>query len=183
MNITFKLLSYNRENWRDMDKPKDVARQDYDKSQQQPSTMYFVEKAMDEVRNFNKQFNDGCSEVLGKYSGGEATQMHHIFPRREFAEIAAFVENIIALTPTQHCTLAHPRNNTFKIDSDFQYSCLLAKNETVRKNILLGYGTSDFYSFDKLAFVLDVGFASDYFQRIPQNDFAAVRNGIDARFR
>ena len=108
------MLSYNRENWRDMNKPKDVARQDYGRSKPQPSTMYFAAKAMDEVKKFNKQFNDGHSEVLGKHSGGEATQMHHIFPRSEFAEIAAFVEN----------------------------------------------GTSGFYSFDKLAFVLDVGFAS-----------------------
>ncbi|MBQ7188054.1 MAG: hypothetical protein IJR99_01420, partial [Kiritimatiellae bacterium] len=130
----------------------------------------------------NKQFNDGHSEVLGKHSGGEATQMHHIFPRSVFFEIAAFVENIIALTPTQHLTLAHPCNNTSKVDLDFQYSCLLAKNETIRKNIMLSYGTPGFYSFDKLAFVLDVGFGTDYFQRIPQNDFAAVRSGIDAQF-
>ena len=182
MNITFNLLSYNKENWRDMNKPKDVARQDYGKPNPQPSAMYFAAKAMDEVKKFNRQFNDGYSEVLGKHSGGEATQMHHIFPRSEFGEIAAFVENIIALTPTQHFTLAHPGNNTSKVDYDFQHSCLLAKNETVRKNVLLGYGTQGFYSFDKLAFVLDVGFGDDYFQNIPQNDFASVRSGIDARF-
>ena len=182
VNITFNLLSYNRENWRDINKPKDVARQDYGKAKPQPSNAYFASKAMDEVKKFNKQFNDGHSEVLGKYSGGEATQMHHIFPRSEFDEIAAFVENIIALTPTQHYTLAHPGNNTSKVDPDFQYSCLLSKNETVRKNVLLNYGVPGFYSFDKLAFVLDVGFDADYFQRIPQNDFAAVRSGIAARF-
>ncbi len=182
VNITFNLLSYNRENWRDMNKPKDVARQDYGKSNPQPSTMYFAAKAMDEVKKFNKQFNDGHSEVLGKHSGGEATQMHHIFPRSEFSEIAAFVENIIALTPTQHFTLAHPSNNTSKVDAEFQYMCLLAKNETVRKNVMLSYGTTGFYSFDKLAFVLDVGFATDHFQNIPQNDFTSIRSGIDAQF-
>ena len=66
VNITFNLLSYNRGNWRDVNKPKDVARQDYGKSNPQPSTMYFAAKAMDEVKKFNKQFNDGHSEVLGK---------------------------------------------------------------------------------------------------------------------
>ena len=182
VNITFNLLSYNRENWRDINKPKDVARQDYGKAKPQPSNAYFAAKAMDEVKKFNKQFNDGHSEVLGKHSGGEATQMHHIFPRSEFDEIAAFVENIIALTPSQHYTLAHPGNNTSKVDPDYQYTCLLAKNETVRKNVMLSYGTPGFYAFDKLAFVLDVGFGADYFQRIPQNDFAAVRSGIDAQF-
>lgn len=108
--------------------------------------------------------------------------MHHIFPRSGFQEISAFVENIIALTPTQHFTMAHPNNNTSRVDADFQYSCLLSKNETVRKNVMMGFGTPGFYSFDKLAFVLDVGFDVDYFQSIPQNDFASLRNGIDARF-
>ncbi len=182
MTITFNLLSYNRANWRDMDKPKDVARRDYGKANQQSSSAYFTEKAMDEVKKFNKQFNGGHSEVLGKHSGGEATQMHHIFPRSEFPEIAAFVENVIPLTPTQHFTLAHPNNNTARVDAEFQYCCLLAKNETVRKNVMLGYGTPGFYSFDKFAFVLDVGFGTDHFRNIPQNDFTSVRCGIAARF-
>lgn len=108
--------------------------------------------------------------------------MHHIFPRSEFSEIAAFVENIIPLTPTQHFTLAHPNNNTARVDAEFQYCCLLAKNETVRKNVMLGCGTPGFYSFDKFAFVLDVGFGTDHFRNIPQNDFTFVRCGIDARF-
>lgn len=180
--ITFNALSYNRENWRDTDKPKHVARRDYGKGGAPSSAQYFVEKAMDEVKRFNRQFNDGRSEVLGRHSGGEATQMHHIFPRSEFAEIAAFAENVIALTPTQHFTLAHPGNNTSKVDPGFQYECLLAKNETVRKNVTLGYGTLGFYSFDKLAFVLDVGFGTDHFQGIPKDDFASVRRGIDAHF-
>ena len=180
--ITFNALSYNRENGRDVNKPKHVARRDYDKGKQPSFASYFAAKAMDEVKAFNRQFNDGHSEVLGRHSGGEATQMHHIFPRSEFAEIAAFVENIIALTPTQHLALAHPKNNTSRVDPGFQYECLLAKNETVRKNVLLGYGTPGFYTFDKLAFVLDTGFDTDHFQNIPTNDFTSVRRGIDAHF-
>ena len=182
VNITFTSLSYNRENWRDVNKPKDVARRDYGNASQQPSAAYFTSKAMEEVREFNKANNDGHSEVLGKHSGGEATQMHHIFPRSDFPGIASFVENIVALTPTQHFTLAHPGNNTSKISPEFQYSCLLSKNETIRKNIMLGFGKPDFYSFSKFAFVLDVGFATDYFQNIPNNDFSSVRSGIDAQY-
>ena len=108
--------------------------------------------------------------------------MHHIFPRSDFPGIASFVENIVALTPTQHFTLAHPGNNTAKVSPEFQYSCLLAKNETIRKNIMFGFGKPDFYSFSKFAFVLDVGFATDYFQNIPQNDFSSLRSGIDAQY-
>ena len=97
-------------------------------------------------------------------------------------DVLAFVENIIALTPTQHFTLAHPNDNTSKVDADFQHMSLLAKNETVHKNVMLSYGTPGFYSFDKLAFVLDVGFGTEHFQSIPQNDFTAIRSGITAQF-
>ena len=31
--------------------------------------------------------------------------MHHIFPANEFPSIADYLENLIALTPTQHFTL------------------------------------------------------------------------------
>ncbi len=127
MNMTFSLLNYNRGNWRDMSKPKDVARCDYAKERPQPSEAYFTAKAMDEVKSFNKEFNGGRSEVLGKHSCGEATQMHHVFPRSEFPDIAVFAENIIALTPTQHFTLAHPTTTRQRSIRSFSISASLRR--------------------------------------------------------
>ena len=124
--MTFDALRYNRENWRDVGKEKSVSRQNRRNRSSVLEEPYFVSKAKKEVSEFNKAFNDGKSEVLGPNSRGLATQMHHIFPRHGFPDLANLVENIIALTPSQHLTLAHPGNQTLKIDPDFQYSCLLA---------------------------------------------------------
>lgn len=180
-DITFSMLSYNQSNWRDADKPKNVARSDFAKSvSPSPAATYFVTKAKDEVRKFNQQFNSGHSEVIGKGSGGEATQMHHIFPQHEYSDLAAFVENIIAITPTQHYTMAHPGNNTSKIDKEFQLISLLAKSESIKKNILLGWGTPNFYSFNKFTFMLDEGMQCDYFGNLDENDFTAVYDGISS---
>ena len=108
--------------------------------------------------------------------------MHHMFPQNEFPGLAAFAENIIALTPTQHLALAHPRNNTAGIDKDYQLTCLTAKSESIRKNILDQVGTPGFYSFGKFMFMLDEGFSCDYFGHIDENDFSEVRTGINSRF-
>jgi hypothetical protein len=67
------------------------------------------------------------SEVHDQWSIGEATQVHHIFPKAMFPEIAHYIENLIKLTATQHKTMAHPNNNTHEINKDYQLTCLLAK--------------------------------------------------------
>jgi len=182
-DITFSMLSYNRLNWRDEDKPKNIARSAFaQNAAQEPASAYFATKAKDEVRKFNQAFNGNRSEVLGKNSNGEATQMHHIFPQHEFSDLSAFVENIIAITPTQHFTMAHPGNNTSKIDKDFQLVCLLSKNENIKKNVLLGWGTPNFYSFNKFTFMLDEGLHCDYFGHVAENDFTAITDGIGSHF-
>ena len=136
---------------------------------------------MAEVKEFNRVFNGGRSEVVGSQSSGVATQMHHIFPKNAFPDISAFVENIIPLTASQHYFLAHPENKTSEIDKGFQHSCLLTRNDTIKQNVLNHYGPPGFYSFSKFAFVLDIGFATDYFENLPENDFTAIREGIDAK--
>ena len=179
--ITFDSLRYNRENWRDVGKEKNVSRRDRETAEKKHHESYFTTKAMTEVKGFNQSFNGGQSEVLGPQSSGPATQMHHIFPKNSFPDISAFVENIIPLTASQHFSLAHPGNRTSRIDPEFQYCCLLARNDTIKRNILEHYGPPGFYSFSKFAFVLDIGFGIDYFQHIPENDFSAIRSGIDAK--
>ena len=180
--ITFDMLKYNHVNWRDVRKAKNVARKDALAVADLRAEDYFVAKAKNEVRRFNEEYNSGLSEVLGRHSSGEATHMHHIFPQSSYTALAAFVENIIALTPSQHLSLAHPSGHTAKTSPDFQYDCLLSKNETIRKNVLNGFGPAGFYSFDKFAFALDVGLETDYFSHLPQNDFTSVRSGIDSHF-
>ena len=45
----------------------------------------------------------------------KAAHMHHIFPESIFPEICYYLENIIALTPTQHLNYAHPNGRHKKL--------------------------------------------------------------------
>jgi hypothetical protein len=118
--------------------------------------------------------------VVDRFSvGNVATHMHHIFPKNQFPEIADYIENIIALTSGQHLQLAHPNGDTSVIDSGFQYTCLICKTESIRKNILDNHGEPIIYKFDDFMHVLDVGLSTDYFGYLPSCEFNLVLNGIE----
>ena len=181
--ITFTLLRYNQENWRDVGKPKGMTRQEYasGKPKADVSESYVVKKATKEVRNFNDTYCGGLSEVMGPHHAGKATHMHHMFMAAHYPVLADFPENIIALTPGQHLGLAHPNGDTSLIDATYQYQCLLSKSQTIERNVLGHCGPVGFYDFNKFVFVLGTGLASPDFDRIPENDFTELRNQIDAR--
>ena len=87
--------------------------------------------------------------------------MHHIFPENEFKEISGYVENIIALTGSQHFGEAHPNGNTRIVDKAFQQICLIAKADHIKSNIL--DGKEIIYSFENFIFVLTIGLDDDRF--------------------
>ena len=131
-------LMYNRVNWRDKDKNKSVARQaagsDSDGEMASKAyNNYLVQKAISIIKNKYRQ-----SEVNDQWATGDATQVHHIFPKNQFPGIAHYVENLVKLTPTQHFTKAHPKNSTTKIDKDYQLVCLIAKSDSIEKSIEAG---------------------------------------------
>lgn len=156
LNIyTFSDLMYNRKNWRDMNKDKSISRQesaveDTDNSRQEAYNEYYVQKAIAQIKKIQKE-----SEVHDKWSQGEATQVHHIFPKSQFPEIAHYLENLILLTATQHYTKAHPNNHTQEINRDYQLTCLLAKADTIDKS-LRKYGER-YYRKESFLYVIQVG--------------------------
>jgi len=75
------------------------------------------------------------SEVKDQWANGEATQIHHIFPKSKFPQLAHYLENLIKLTATQHYTKAHPNNKTDSINTDYQLVCLLAKSDSIEKSL------------------------------------------------
>lgn len=182
--ITLEDIKYNRTNFRDKDKDKNVSRQQalvIDKVQEDIYD-YNVEKAKRRLRKFNDKFNGARSEILDSMAiGQQATHMHHIFPKHEFPVIADYVENLIALTAGQHLQKAHPAGNTQVIDRDYQYICLISKTESIRKNLVDGIG-EPLYDFFLFMFVLDTGLRTDYFEALPENDFVQVASGIDINF-
>jgi len=184
--ITYNKIMYNQTNWRDdySGKDKNIARGDFVPS---PSSeqmyQYRVSKAAKYLRQFNDKYNGAKSEVLDKFSVGEiATHMHHIFPKNQFQEIADFIENIIALTSGQHLQCAHPNGNTSEIDQSYQYTCLIGKTESIRKNILESNGVPIIYNFESFMYVLGVGLHTDDFEHLPECDFSSVLVGIEINY-
>ncbi len=152
-------LMYNKKNWRDMDKDKTVTRQEAlspEKMEQQEAiNTYYVQKAIALIRKIHSG-----SEVHDNWSNGEATQVHHIFPKSQFPQIAHYVENLILLTATQHNTKAHPNNKTQLINKDYQLVCLLAKADSI-ENSLKQFGDK-YYRKESFVFVINTGLTTDF---------------------
>lgn len=133
--FTFSDLMYNRKNWRDAKKQKSLTRQQAaalipEEDLTMISRAYLVQKAKGLVRRLHAE-----SEVRDQWANGDATQVHHIFPEKDFPQIAHFPENLICLTATQHFTKAHPNNNTQSVNRDYQMTCLLSKADSIERSI------------------------------------------------
>lgn len=129
-------LMYNRKNWRDLKKDKAISRQEKNNlngAANQNNVAYQeyqIQKAMNLIKKIQIE-----SEVKDQWSNGDATQVHHIFPKSKFPQLSHYFENLIKLTPTQHFTKAHPNNKTDAINIDYQLICLLAKCNTIEASL------------------------------------------------
>ena len=153
--FTFSDLMYNRKNWRDLNKEKTITRQEaiedsIDLEQQEAYNNYYVQKAIAQIRKLHTE-----SEVHDQWRQGDATQVHHIFPKSKYPEIAHYLENLILLTATQHYTKAHPNNRTQEINRDYQLTCLLAKADTIDKS--LRKNGERYYRKESFLFVIQIG--------------------------
>lgn len=160
-------LMYNRKNWRDMDKDKTITRQEAmtpEKIEKQEAiNTYYVQKAIALIRKIHT-----VSEVNDSWGNGEATQVHHIFPKSQFPQIAHYVENLILLTATQHNTKAHPNNKTQQVNKDYQLVCLLAKADSIEKS-LLRYGEK-YYRKESFVYVINIGLTAEFSTGLSFND-------------
>lgn len=156
--FSFSDLMYNRKNWRDLNKEKTITRQEAeqatDKEQQEVYNAYYIQKAMNLLRKIQVE-----SEIHDMFCNGEATQIHHIFPKSDYPQIAHYIENLIKLTATQHYTKAHPNNKTQQINKDYQLTCLLAKADTIEKS-LRQYGDR-YYRKESFIYIIKIGLSQD----------------------
>lgn len=184
--ITQDMILYNQRNWRDVlsEKPKEMTRVDYEVTLPKPDenymTTYRINRAKRNLRRFNDYYRKAQTELHDeRHMVDPATQMHHIFPANEFPSIADYVENLIALTPTQHFTYAHPNNNTQYIDRVYQYLCLIAKTGSIRDNLLQKNNEPKIYDFYLYQTVLSTGLESDEFYEVDEMDFDALLARIE----
>ena len=182
--ITYDMLMYNRDNFRDIyaDKPKDVARKDFLASHHivinEAYFTYQSQKAKSRLRKFNDKYRNGVSEMPNDTE--KATHIHHIFPVSEYPEISFYLENLIALTPNQHLNHAHPNGNTTLIDRDYQHDCLIVKVDIIKDN--LENAEVKIYSFEDLLQVLYVGFGEKSFLLIDSNDYDGIKTKIELEY-
>ena len=108
--------------------------------------------------------------------------MHHIFPSSDFPTIADYLENLIALTPTQHYSYAHPNNNTKYVDLDYQYLCLIEKTGTIRDNLLGRTEGPVIYDFNSYQTVLNTGLNTEEFYEVHEMDFAEILARLEKYF-
>ena len=155
--IGYDELMYNRKNWRDVSKKKEETRSKYEERRRE------LERKRDAFGKFSeakakrlvKERHYPSSEVKDTYSHGNATQVHHIFPKSDFPTIDSHLENLILLTPNQHSLKAHPDNNTRQIDLNYQKICLKSKLTSIKMSVEdLKDG---FYSKEDFIFVLNEG--------------------------
>lgn len=184
--ITQDMIMYNQRNWRDIlsEKPKDMTRVDYEITLPKPNddymTTYRINRAKRNLRRFNDLYRDGKTELFDeRHIMDPATQIHHIFPSNEFPMIADYLENLIALTPTQHYSYAHPNNNTQYVDKDYQYLCLIAKTGAIRDNLIGNMDKPIIYDFYLYQNVLNTGLNTEEFFEVQEMDFNGLLNRLE----
>lgn len=184
--ITQDMIMYNQRNWRDIlsEKPKDMTRGDYEVTLPRPDddymTTYRINRAKRNLRRFNDLYRDGKTELFDeRHIMDPATQIHHIFPSNEFPRIADYLENLIALTPTQHYSYAHPNNNTQYVDKDYQYLCLIAKTGAIRDNLIGNTDKPIIYDFYLYQNVLNTGLNTEEFFEVQEMDFNGLLNRLE----
>lgn len=184
--ITQDMIMYNQRNWRDIlsKKPKNITRVDYEttlpKLDEDYMTTYRINRAKRNLRKFNDLYRNGRTEVYDeRHIKDPATQIHHIFAISDYPNIADYLENLIALTPTQHFTYAHPNNNTQYIDKKYQYMCLLSKTGTIRDNLLQTNNEPIIYDFYLYQKVLNTGLETEEFFEVDEMDFGGLLNRIE----
>jgi hypothetical protein len=167
-------LMYNRPNWRDIGKHKNVSRNEAVEeheslmmNQSEAYSEYVIQKAMSMIRKMYRE-----SEVRDQWANGEATQVHHIFSKSEFPQLAHYPENLIKLTPTQHFTKAHPGNKTDTINKDYQLVCLLAKADTIEKSMQKG---EFYYRPESFVHTINTGLSTNL---IYNGNFKNIKNEL-----
>lgn len=168
-------LYYNRPNFRDLNKPKDVTRQDFLKRVPEDTTteVFFVRKALQKVRNYHNSLSE-----IDRFKELEASHVHHIFPKHEFPELADTFENLIVITPGQHLNYAHPNGNTHRISKPYQLVAILAKLDSIERSV---FQESDAF-YDLTSFIETINIGLDENLLLPGMGVEEIRFKIAEHF-
>ena len=168
-------LIYGRPNWKDIatKKPRGKTRAEWHIEYLEKQD---EEKALTTTEAYAKKcIKEKYGEIseYSKSAGAHAT--HHIFPRSFHFKLCGFKENLIRITPDEHFTKAHPKNNTQKIDENFQIELLKAKLNSIETSFK---NKENFYDLKNFIFILNIGFNINLPDDLTVND---LKNFLNSR--
>lgn len=169
-------LMYNRVNWRDKgSKKKSLTREQAAKAEiEEINKNFYIEYQVNKAIRKVREKQGKTSEVHDELSTGIATEVHHIFPKSKYPELASYFENLILLTSSQHRQKAHPNSNTHIVDREYQLMCLMAKSRTVEDYI--AENGEAFYTKKSFVYVVNTGTEQN---ELEENDsFITIRKYI-----
>ncbi len=151
----YSFLLYNRTNFRDVDMPSGMTRQQYQEEVlSEVEQGGLVETLLQKVKEAVKIKSGNSSEIKdidwGYAPNDGGIHVHHILPRHSYPQFSIAKENLIALTPGQHLSYAHVEANTRTINHEFQIICLKRKFEAVRASLEAGDGFYDLKQFIRM---------------------------------
>lgn len=157
-------MLYNRLNFRDLNKPKNMPRALF--LAQQPELAEHISYNVEKAKRQVKLYQGSKSEVHPNLYG-EANHAHHIFPQSNYLELSDTLENLIVLTAEEHYEFAHSNSSTSVVSPSYQMVCLLSKVESIKKSI---FERSDgFYALDSFSYVIESGLNTRLFNYIPND--------------
>ncbi len=151
-NILYEELLYNRKNFRDIKKPKDIPRAVFleQNANLQDGNSYNVDKAKRQIKIYQKNISE-----VHPYQKGFANHAHHIFPQNNYIELSDTLENLIVLTAEEHFEFAHNKSLTSSVSPGYQMVCLICKATTIHNS--LSIANDDFYSYESYINTLEIG--------------------------
>ena len=170
--ITNADLQYNRENFRDVGRNRELTRAEQELNQELPpdpfgeSTEVRAKDAIEDLYGGVSQYNDAFASDPG-HNG----EKHHILPKRHKRQFRGYTENIITLTGTQHRSLAHG-GKTRRIEPIYQAKLLICNSFYIERAIQDGitiYRQERFVELINIRYELNLS---------PQTSFADLRNQI-----
>ncbi len=155
----YSFLIYNRDNFRDKDKPSGMTRQQYQDEvlseiDSEGVVATLLKKAKDAVRVRHGNDSEIKDPALG-YEPNSGVHVHHILPQHSYSQYSLSRENLIALTPGQHFSRAHIEANTRTINPEFQVICLRQKFVHIKESVEAADG---FYSLQEFIKILNTCF-------------------------
>ena len=150
----YSFLLYNRTNFRDVDMPSGMTRQQYQAEilsevEQGGLVETLLKKVKDAVKARAK-YDSEIKDPSLMYTKDSGIHVHHILPRHSYPQFSISKENLISLTPGQHLSLAHTGSSTKTINHEFKIICLKKKFEDIKTSLEVHDSFYDLKEFIKI---------------------------------